>query len=160
MNLGTLMGISQCEDQDVVMQIRKELSRANRNNRIRRKEQLAKGLTAENVLAGSGLHKDFEYKTVSIKHIRTIQDWFKGRCIRRTHSSVDNHGKPIFELKDYLEHKIILTLTEKERQILEQEAEEAVKTAEDTSKNWTEVSGDTRCPLLVDMQVRTRARRT
>ena len=136
------MGIKECEDQEIVLQIRKELSRASRNDRIRRKEQLAKGLTAEDVLVGTGLHADTDYKTVSIKHIRTIQDWFKGRCIRRTHRSKDNHGKPIFELKDYLEHKIILTLMDKERQTLEQEAEEAVKTAEDSSKNWTEVSDE------------------
>ena len=103
-----------------------ELDRASRKDRLQRRTQLGKGVTANQLLQARAFTGDNAHKSTSLKFIQQFKQPFTGRVIRRTHESLDALGKPIFQLQPYVEHSIVLGLAEHEINVLEHEAEELV----------------------------------
>lgn len=143
-NLASIMKLPEAENSEsLLVEIRKELGKAAKLDKNRRADAAKAGVNTAALAKGNDSTPPSEFRQACINWIHHIQGWYKGRCIRRTHKSLDNRGKPIFELEEYAEHVLMLTLTDYEQSVIESYAETVLENS--ATKDWTQVRQSLMC---------------
>lgn len=131
-NIGNFLGIRGFEeDADELDEYRRMTDKFKRKDRAERKAAGINEATVARAFVKGKKTKRQDYET---QYDRSLQEWidklrelFQEHIIRRTIDSLDWKGEPISGLPPYHEHPLLLTLTEEERSVLDQLAEQVVK---------------------------------
>ena len=144
LNIGQMIKVEACDDNDYRALVRLEIARVNREARKEFQAQREDGTFLHNVMnEGQNLPKKVKQMETLRKLCAQLRTRLAGPIIYRTIDSKDWQGRPISGLDKYNESVLMLTPRQEERDALEHGIEELLqdkKVAASTGRESNEVS--------------------
>lgn len=128
--MGHLLGIQSLNKKDKFDEMKREINRAQAKDRKAERESESAGDHLRGLLAGETEHNTMMASELVPKlqeWIPRLRDAFEKRVVRRTLDSVDCEKNPIFGMRPYREHVMLLELRDSEKDILTKLTNEIIK---------------------------------